>query len=366
MCLFALVCLAGLIGISCNKNKDDQQTPSYGEKTPYKVGAILTYSFAVDDDTVVKMKDEVVDYGVENFPVLMLVHKETLIQETGWGSIFHPLKREDLDSVLVIWASAFKMDNFTPQDRAFIASAFLDYIVTNNLDAGLFVDLILGGHGTKLVPVMEVISEVIKSGKPPNDCVYRMMYEYVSPDGILAELKPTKQVRWIYSIYHNEIMTGWTWVKFANNNGPVSTAPKNYMSFLCSWDTVMSDYPGGTAFRSRDYKLSYDAGYWEAKCTYHVEGIYNVWAKMCQGKYIPKCNTISTYVHVKGIDFIVDGEVGYSQGVNVGTVNEVIAAMKGKAQVTYGDCCLFRKYSVLEFQVNASTGYTEKYFDDGK
>ena len=255
------------------------------------------------------------------------------------------------------------MDNFTPQDSAFVASAFLDYIVRNNVDVGLFVDLILNGQGTKLVPVMEVISEVIKAGKPPNDCVYRMLYENVSPDDILAELQPTKQVRYIYTIYHNEIMTGWTWVKFANNNGPVSTAPKNYMSFLCGYDTVMSDYPGGTAFKSRDYKLSYDVGYWEAKCNYHVEGIYNVTANMCMGKFIPKCNTISTYTHVKGIDFIVDGEAGDSQGVNVGTYMDMNVAMNGKVQVTYGDCCLFRKFSVLEFQVIAKTGYTELSFD---
>ena len=93
ICSFALIFLAGVIGISCNKNNDDDKSPSYAKTTPYKAGDILTYSFAVDDDTVVKMKDEVVDYGVENFPVLMLVHKETLIQEPGWGSIFHPLKR---------------------------------------------------------------------------------------------------------------------------------------------------------------------------------------------------------------------------------------------------------------------------------
>ena len=100
--------------------------------------------------------------------------------------------------------------------------------------------------------------------------------------------------------------------------------------------------------------------------TYHVEGRYDARASLCPGKYISKCNTISTYVHVQGIDFIVDGNVGYSTAVNVGTVNDLVAEMIGKVEVTYGDCCSFRLFSQLFFIVNGSTGYTEKYFDDEK
>ena len=138
------------------------------------------------------------------------------------------------------------------------------------------------------------------------------------------------------------------------------------MSFLCSGDTVLANYTGGTSFRSNDYKLSYDAGLWEAKCTYHLEGIYNANNSTCPGKFIPKCNTISTYVHVNGPDFIVDGKVGYSPAINTGTFDVPVADMNGKVQVTYGDCCCFRKFSILNFKINGETGYQQTTFDPGK
>lgn len=363
--LFVLICLTGIIATSCNKDEKDPDNKA-AQTTPYKAGDILTYSFIVDNDTVVKMKDEVLEYGFTNFPVLMLVHKETLIKEQGWGGIFHPLLRDNLDSVLVIWASQFKLNHVTLQDRAYVARNFLDYIVTNELDVGLFVDVIMNGQGLKLGPVMEVISQATMMDKPSNDYLYRMRYENVSPEALMAELIPTKQEIAIFSIFYHVVMTVKTWIKFADNHGPVANAPMNYMSFVCSNDTVLSNYTGGTSFRSRDYKLSYDVGLWEAKCTYHLEGIYNAQNSTCPGKYVPKCNTISTYVHVKGPDFIVDGSVGYSPAINAGTVDNPVADLNGKVQVTYGDCCCFRKFSILNFKVNAATGYSEVTFDSGK
>ena len=58
--------------------------------------------------------------------------------------------------------------------------------------------------------------------------------------------------------------------------------------------------------------------------------------------------------------------MGYYPAINVGDMNNPVAAMVGKVEVTYGDCCSFRLFSQLYFSVNASTGYTENYFDDEK
>ena len=76
----------------------------------------MTYSLVAENDTMVKMTDEVMDFGVANFPVLMLVHKQTLIQQPGWGSVFFPVYKENLDSVLHIWSVERNL-NFTTNTK---------------------------------------------------------------------------------------------------------------------------------------------------------------------------------------------------------------------------------------------------------
>src|SRR5512138_1037235 len=115
-----LICLSAFMLVTCSKDKNET-TATETQTTPLQAGQILTYSFAVDNDTVLKMRDEVIDYGFANFPVLMLVHKETLIHQPGWGSVFHPLIREKLDTVLGLWAQEFLMNNVTAQEKAYVA-----------------------------------------------------------------------------------------------------------------------------------------------------------------------------------------------------------------------------------------------------
>jgi hypothetical protein len=367
--LLIFILLLGMIVVSCSKSSNETSTSTIAAKqtTPYTAGQTLTYSFIAGNDTMVKMRDVVMDYGFTDFPVLVLVHQETFIQQPGWGSVFFPLIKTRLDTFLILWAREFSMNYLTVKEKAFVARNFLDYIINNNLDVGLFVDMVLGYHGLKMSTVMQVISEAKNHGRDPNNCLLRMMKDNISPEEVLSELKSTQQGFAILSIYLGIIKTIETWVKFADNSGPVANAPQNYMSFLCSLDTVLSHYTGGTNFQSRDYILSYDAGLWEAKCTYHIEGVYNAVNTTCAGKYIPKCNTISTYVHVKGPDFIVDGNVGYSPAVNSSQNWDVpVAEEDGNVQVTYGDCCCFRKFSNLNFKVDAGTGYKESTWDPGK
>lgn len=364
-----ILCLGMIILDSCNKESEDNTTANATlsmKSTPYTKGQVLTYSFVAGNDTMVKMTDEVKDFGFTNFPVLMLVHKETLIKEPGWGSVFFPVVKAKLDTILNLWAKETNMNNLTAIERAYVARHFLDFIVKNNIDAGLFIEILLGSYRFKLSSVQEVISEVKNLGKEPNDYMFRMWSENIPPEKLLSELKSTKQA-FIASIFIGIAIQFETWYQFAKNSGPVSNAPQCYASFLCSEDTVLAHYTGGTTFRSNDYKLSYDAGLWEAKCTYHVEGEYNdVNPTGCPGKYIKKCNVISTYVHVKGPDFIVDGSAGYSPAINMGTDIVPVAEMNGKVKVTYGDCCCFRKFSYLNYKINAETGYKQMTFDPGK
>ena len=366
--LLIFILLLGLSVNSCKKSSNETTTgtPFTKETTPLNAGDTLTYSFVAGSDTMVEMRDVVMDYGFTGFPVLMLVHQATLIQKPGWGSIFFPLLRARLDTILALWAQAFNMSYVTIRDKAYVARNFLDYIVTNNVDVGLFVNLILRYHGLKMAPCMEVVSEAKKCGKDPNDYLLSMMKYNIPPENILSRLKSTGQEIGIISIFLGIPKFIETWVKFANNSGEIANAPKNYMSFVCSADTILSHYTGGTDFQSRDYKLSYKVGAWYAKCTYHIEVTYNAVNATYPGKYIPKCNTRSTTCKVKGPDFIVDGTVGYSPAINTGTFEVPVAQMEGNVKVTYGDCCCFRKFSNLNFKIDAALGYTEDTWDPGK
>jgi hypothetical protein len=296
----------------------------------------------------------------------MVVHKETLIQQPGYGSVCFPVFRDKLDSVLNLWAVERNLEFLTNTDKAMTARDFLDFIVRNNIDAGLFIRIMLGSYSSKPSSVMDVIAEANRIGKDPNDYLYRMWCEKIPPEKILSELKSTTQYAFIASIFLSIAIQFSTWYTFAVKTGPVNNPPNYFASFLCSEDTVLSHYGAGTTFRSRDYKLSYDAGILEAKCTYHVEGEFNNVNPNWPGKYIKKCNVISTYVHVKGSYFIVEGAASYSPGINVGTFEVPVPEMNDKVKVTYGDCCCFRKFSYLNYKINGETGYHETTFDPGK
>ena len=246
------------------------------------------------------------------------------------------------------------------------ARDFLDFVVKNNIDAGLFIRIILGSYTYKLSSVMDVISQAENRGQDPNDYIYTDVGEKIPPERILTEIKSEDQYFFIASIFLSIGIQFATWYTFAVNTGPVNNPPNYFASFLCSEDTDLAHYSGGTTFRSRDYKLSYDAGLWEAKCTYHVEGEYNDVNPNYPGKYIKKCNVISTYVHVKGPMFIVEGAASYSPGINVGTFEVPVPEMNDKVKVTYGDCCCFKKFSYLNYKINGETGYKEMTFDPGK
>lgn len=364
--LFIIFAFAGILLITCNKDDDESSTNK--ETTPWQAGMTLTYSFLAGEDTVMKMRDEVIDYGYTGFPVLMMVHKETLIHEQGWGSVFHPLIRERLDLILALWAGEFNLPYVTVQDKAFVARNFLDYIVNNSLDVGIFVDLALSGGGVKLAPVMELISQVQKKGGDPNEFIYRMEADHVTVDKALNELKTTKQYGEVFCILFcwNVWKTTTNFVKLFDGTDTVGNAPKDFMSYLCAEDTNHLNYTFSDSVSSRNYHLSYDAGLWEAKCTYHIEVLYNAVTPACAGQFIYSCKVVPTDCHVRGKKFIVDGGVTYSSPVNDGDPTNMIPSLDGQVRVTYGDCCCFRKYSVLNFIVRGSDGYTEDTWDTGK
>ena len=365
-CFLIITALMGILLITCNKDNEEQAN-SIKEVTPWKAGMNLTYSFIAGGDTVIKMSDEVLDYGYLDFPVLMLVHKETLIYTEEWGNIFHPLRKEKLDSVLNIWAEEFRMAYVSVQEKAFVARHFLDYIVSNNLDAGIFVDLILAGHRNNLGPLMEMIAVIKELGWDPNEYLFRMENENIPLSTVMDELQSTKQGEiFAFLFCWNMWKSTSNSIKIFTDKDTVRNAPDSIISFVCAQDTIPSHYTYRDSTISRDYELKYDAGLWEAKCTYHMETLYNAYTSACSGQFIYACTTIPTYCHVKGPGFIVDGTVTYSTGVNIGDPSNMIPSLNGQVRVTYGDCCCFRKFSVQNFKINGHDGYHEVSWNPGK
>jgi hypothetical protein len=368
--IFMIIALTGLLFITCNKENDDEDTTSPHEVTPWEAGMTLTYAFVAGNDTMMKLRDEVLDYGYDGYPVLMLVHKETLIHEEGWGSVFHPLRKDRLDLILGLWAAEFDRPYGTVEEKAYVASHFLDYIVSNNLDVGIFVDLALEGHGLKLAPMLNMVSMAQEVGKDPNSYMYRMESGNIPVENVITELKSTKQFGEVFCILFgpNVLKTLSNFIKIFNSNDIVQNFPSNTMSYICLEDTVLAHYTWEDSIASRNYHLSYDAGLWEAKCTYHIELAYNAHtsADGCTGQFIYTCNTIPTYCHVKGKKFIVDGGTEFYTPVNNGDPTNMVPELPGQVRVTYGDCCCFRKYSVLNFHVDGADGYFEDTWDTGK
>jgi hypothetical protein len=368
--LFITVCLALVFLTSCSK-KNEETTTTTATRTPtqtnLKEGDVLTYSFLADADTLVKMRDQVVNFGTMDFPVLLMVHKETLIQKEGWENTFYPLVREKFEAFMVLWVIHFNLPFSTQEEKAYAFRNFIDYIHENELDAGLFIELLNSPRMMKIDPVLKVISLAKESGKTPNDYLCRMMEENIPPEKLMSELKSSEEVLELIIFFAGLPIKVAKLISFVMNSGGTPHPPKNVTSFINAADTVLSHYTGDTSFRTKNYKLSYDVGLWEAKCTYHVEGNYRAFNQNYPGKYITKCNTISTYSHVNGPDFVVEGKVLYSPPINASaSFDTLVAEFNGKVTVTYGDCCCCRKTSYLNFKINGETGFKQMSFSKGK
>lgn len=354
-------------------NNDDNPNP-VSMVTAYSHGQEIVKTFMADNDTVVKMIDEATDLGTASNPVIFLLHKQTVTLVEGYENVFFPVYRDRLASFMVIWADEFGLAFTTEEEKAYAYKHFLDYLVLNHLDAGLMVELIMQ-QGVALTPVLDIIEQAGKlkvqsvyGAVPANELLYRMATEHLGAEALMKEYKPVKDIAegggTIISVFKSVVELAEVWIEFAQDNKPTEDAEDNYMSFLNSQDSIVGDYSAGTPFMSKTYKLSYDAGLWEAKINYDVEGAYAATHPTIAGSYIPACNTISTYLSCKGPDFTVIAKTGYSPAINVGTYDEPAAEMNGKVSVEYGDCCCFHYFSYLNFKINANTGYTEVSFSE--
>lgn len=355
----------------CN---NDENTDPPSMVTAYTPGQEIVKTFMADNDTVVKMIDVATDLGTTSNPVIFLLHNQTVKLEEGYEHIFFPLYRDNLEPFMALWAEEYGLAFSTEEEIAYAYQHFLDYLVLNHLDAGLFVELIMH-QDVALAPVLDIIEQAgnlkVKSvygPVPANDLLHRMVTEHMTPEALLNEYKPAKNIAegggTIISVFKSVIELVEVWVEFANDNKPTVDAADNYMSFLNSQDSVVGNYSAGTAFKSKTYQLSYDAGIWQAKINYDVEGAYAATHPTIAGSYIPACNTISSYLSCKGPDFTVIAKTGYSPAINVGTFDVPAAEMNGKVSVEYGDCCCFHYFSYLNFKINANTGYTEVSFSE--
>lgn len=372
--IISILFLAGMVFNSC-KDKDDEETLSIAQETPLTLGQNMIYSFTEDDDTVVKMVDEVVNLGVTGFPAIFLVHKETQILQAGYEDIFFPLKRDKLANFIILWAEEFHLPHNTDLEKAIALKDFRSFFVNNDIDPGLMIELILG-KGRDITSIIKMVEEAakLKNGTQgmipaPNDLLFRLFYDNISPEELLDQYKPAPQLKQTFTIIMIIFNVGviyTKWVNFVVDNKAVENVEQNVASLVSEGDTIPAHYSGGIPFRSRDYKLSYDVGLWEAKVTYHLEGTYADQHTSIPGYYVASFNTIPTYVHCRGLDFIVDSKTSYSPPVNVGSHDVPVATYDGQVKTIYGDCCCFRKISYLNFTLNTQTGYTETHFSPGR
>lgn len=399
--------IGGLFILNACSNDDDDATNGSNindnteQVSQFVVGELVTKEFLVDDEVVVSIDDEVVNFGTDEVPALFLIHKNTRQIKEGYEDVFFPLYREKLEAFILKWkevfASVIGEDTGVNRGRPFIH--FLNFMLANKLDPGLLIRV--AEEQQKIDDVLRLVGTaskiVTKSDRPSgsaNDILLWLYESKVSASELIEGVEKTGMdveaflsemymhngnfsqlnmiqtkgtVGNVISIFKSVVNIVEIWVKFADNNGPVVNMESNYISFLNADDTNPAHYTGGQSYKSKTYSLKYKvSGIWFAKAKYHIETVYNAKHKTIPGLYIPSCNVICEEADAGGPKFSVNGSVSYSPPVNKGTFDTPIAQMNGKVSIDYGDCCCCHYFSYLNFSISAKEGYKEKGFSTGR
>lgn len=341
---------------SCGDDSDDNIGDSETEMAHLKEGDILTRRIDMGGHRI-EIKDQMVNYGDEDSPVLFSVTQSINIDKEKLDGTVFTVTKPMIEKFLSKWAQIKAMPFDTKEEKVSVALDVYRYFYDYNIDIYLFMNLVNDGFSPDIL--LRAADQTRAADADVNDALYAI---WKHRDMIPADTRGT--VRDIKGIIEGVADLYEVWKDFSDNNPPIEEAVDGYCSFLNSADLDLNNYIDNSICYY-PVKLEYDAGLWEAKFHYQVslKGGYH---KSLPGHYIPKVYIQTTYLHVKGPSFIGAGKYKFSPVVNISQdPDSPVVQANGMVQVTYGDCCCFRYVSYLNFSANGYGDLDILSFDEG-
>ena len=339
---------------ACSNDNDDENTVKH---TIYKEGQIVCKELKKNDTQIVYSEDKVINFGSSTAPALFFINQKHIVANEKFEKYFFPLTEALLYKTIVKWAKLYSLNININEEKEKAYRDLCNYLFFYGIDPGLFAAIIQDANIEDIVNMIAVQSRSID--KTPNDMLFDIYKEMKC-----GSYQTRGWVSTIISVIKSVKSTGESIKSFVSDNDPVKQGPDNMISFLDESDTNEGNYTGGTYFKSDDYVLSYwVTGIMHSQVTYIVEGYYNAKHVTIPGHYILNCTTRTTYINCEGAGFVVDGKTTYSPPTNSSdSFDDPVANEIGQVKVIYGDCCCFKYYSYLNFEIDGKTGFKELSF----
>ena len=389
-----LIAMVMLFAVSSCSKSDDKNT----ENIPFDVkeGDTFSSTFSVGDKDVATYNVKAYNFGTTANPVLIFV-KDSYNYQDEYQNVFVPLEKEDLEKFIILWAKMKDYDLFTSDGKVNAYASFKDYITSNSIDPGMFVNIVNASSAvSELKSICSIVdvatSECYQNNMPMNNTEVNSVVSYLYNSGVSAEVFDQ-----FVSAYDNKPIAfvkalsakGVTPAEFGNamTKGTVYDIIKickNLVSCVscivdlvnketkCSFDQSSinvlngndldpSHYNAASSYKSQDFSVKYNF----SKCTYHVEAEYGNTHPSYAGKYVKSVFVNPTHASVSCGKLI--GSVTYSNALNIGdTAEDPIAKVYCSVQLQYGDCCCCQYYLNHNFTVDGTNGYTLISYNSGR
>ena len=355
--IFTVLCgLAAVLFTFCNKKDNDNKQPM--EMARLEAGQTIKREIKIGSTDRIYAEDEIVNYGTETLPVLFSVNKVYEVSDSDLEGMIFTLKKDKLDVFIENWAQVMNLPNNNATEKAIVCRHIFDYFFNLEIDLPLFVELT--NNGNSISSLTSLVQKTKSQQIPSNDILYMLYREQtqIATKGTARDIKGI--IEGVIDLYN-------VWKEFSERSQPIAEAVEGVCSFLNSNDLDCNNYSLGKYFESPDYVLSYwVSGIWHSQFTYFIEGYYQGTHPTYAGYYIPKCRIRTTWLDVKGPEFIGKGTYQFSPVINVSdNFDAPVVQANGMVQVVYGDCCCFRYFSYLNFGLNGETGYEQISFNKG-
>lgn len=368
--ILAILGIVLLVGVFQSCSDDDDEKDIKEPLYEFKEGDVVNREIEVGE-RLIKLEDVITNIGTPDFPILFSINTKCEYSHEDMEGMVFTTTREELDSFIEKWAVLKNMPTLTADDRGMVSADFFNALINENIDINLFIDMCVH-EKVPLSELMGIVSPARSEGTTANQ---RLMAKYQSLCKVnrskmesVPELKGSSKVpvKKIKGIIKGVIDLFEVWIDFSENNQPVEKDIDHRCSFLAEDDLNEDHYSCDRYFQGETIKLKYWVSKrWHSKFEYYVSGYTGSHPKY-QGSYIPMCNIRSTFVEAKGPAFVSEGFFKFSNLINSSVYpGDPVVDVDGMVQVTYGDCCLFRFISYLNFNLNGKKGYEVLSFSDG-
>lgn len=343
------ICASFLMIVGMSACNDDSEKILENQVPEFKTGDIIKHELYRGDELIYQVESEVTNYGTEDAPIHFAITKSFKFGNDSFKGTTFLVERDDFEDFIKIWAENMDMSFSQEIDRIAVCMDIYRYFHSTDADMGFFIYLLKKKY--EVAHLKYAIDMASKRNVPISVMMTALNNEEaVDSRGTVKDIKGI--INGFADLYN-------VWIDFATDNPPIAEAVDDISSFISEHDKEINNYIKVKDFSSGEYKLSYDAGIWEAKFNYTIEG-YTGTHPSIPGYFIPRSRIRTTKLKVKGPAFIASGKYSYSSLINISdTFDYPVVQANGQVHVVYGDCCAFRFHSYLNFSLDGRNGYKQ-------